>query len=48
VVDAVVRGMFAIGLEAFRNADLRAHRLIADSRRRKRRRQVFAACLALS
>jgi hypothetical protein len=48
VVDAVVRGMFGIPLDALRRPDPRTHRLLADSRRRKRTRQVCAARLALS
>jgi hypothetical protein len=40
--------MFGIGLAALRRADPRTHQLIADSRQRKRRRQLFAARPALS
>ena len=47
VVEAL-RGLFCFSLEALRYADPRTHRLLADSRRRKRRRQIFAACQVLS
>jgi hypothetical protein len=40
--------MFGICIEGLRRADPRTHHLIADSKRRKRRRQILAARSALS